>query len=132
LFTELALLAQRGLEVANAALEAVDPVFSELQGDMQEVQKGTEEVKSGIQDSTPIVTVLSALVGEDVTPKIEQAAMTLAEVHQAARDLNAAALAINNLSFVNIEDIVQVTQDFLEYSTASKARSMSWMPTYKG
>lgn len=113
-FTELASLAQRGLEAADAALEAVDPVLSELQRAMQQVQQRTEELKAGVQDSTPIVSALSALVGEDVTPKIEQATQTLTDVHQAARDLNAAALAINNLPFANIEGVVQATQDFLD------------------
>jgi hypothetical protein len=113
-FTELASLAQRGLEAADTALEAVDPVLSELQRAMQQVQQGTEELKTGIQDSTPIVSALSVLVGDDVTPKIEQAAQTLTDVHQAARDLNAAALAINNLPFANIEGVVQATQDFLD------------------
>lgn len=113
-FTELATLAQRGLETADDALTAVDPVLSDLRGAMQKVQEGTEELKANIHESTPIVTVLSALLGEDITPKIEEAAETLTTVHDAARDLNAAALAINNLPFANIEGIVEVTQNFLD------------------
>jgi soluble cytochrome b562 len=111
---ELASLAQTGLESANAALDAVDPLLTELQRATQEVQKATEELKAGIKDSQPIINVLSALLGEDITPKIEQAAETLSTVHQAARDLNSAALAINNLPFANIEGIVEATQEFVD------------------
>jgi hypothetical protein len=111
---ELASLAQRGLEAATSALDAVDPLLTELQRGLQEVQKGTEELKAGIQDSTPIVAALSAVVGEDITPKVEEAAEALVTIRQAARDLNSAALAINNLPFANIEGVVEATQTFID------------------
>lgn len=111
---ELASLAQNGLEAAQRALDRVDPLLTDLRAAMREVQNGAEELKAGIKDSDPIIQLLSALVGEDITPRVEEAAESLATIRQAARDLNAAALAINNVPFVNIAGISEATQNFVD------------------
>ena len=111
--TEIASIAEVSLETADAALEVVDPVLSLLQGGMQDVQNNAEQLKADLESGDPLVDTLSALVGQDLKPKVEKARAKLISIHESLQTLNLALEAVNSLPFVDIPDITQASKDLV-------------------
>jgi len=110
----LASLAEESLEIADTGLGEVEPLVDALRNSMVEVQKTGEQLKSDIADSSPILDVLSSLLGEDVQPKVEQALSTFRTLRKTVDDLNAATQLIGALPFIDIPQISQGTQDLVD------------------
>ena len=107
-------VSEKGLEIADQGLTAVDPVIGLLAQSMVDIQENGEQMKADIEDSNPIVDTLSLLLGQDVAPKVDEALQTLETVRGAAEEINATAQTISALPFLQIPQITEATQRFVD------------------
>lgn len=104
-----------GLDTANDTLQAVDSLLSLLEGAMQDVQKNAEQLKADIENSNPIIDVMSGLLDEDVGPKIEQTRQMFQGLHESVQDIDAVIQTVNTLPFVSIPEIAQATGELVKF-----------------
>jgi methyl-accepting chemotaxis protein len=77
---------------------------------MVDIQNAGDQHKSHNAKTKPKSETISLLLGEDVSPKVEQALSTLRGLRKTIDDLNAATQMISSLPFINIPEIAQGVQ----------------------
>ena len=107
-------VADRGLEIVDRGLTTVDPAVGILAGAMSDIQTNGDILAAEIEESEPIVDTLSLLLNRDVGPKVEEIKDKLQTVQQTAEQVNAAVEMISALPFLQLPQLAQATQQFVD------------------
>lgn len=102
---------QSRLNVVINLLDRTDQVATQVLDLISEVKSRVEEVQTNIAGSRPVIAILSALIGENISPKVNQAWETLVGIRNSAAALNTTIQTFNALPFVNIPRIAEGTQE---------------------
>jgi len=102
---------QSRLSVMINLLDRTDQVATQVLDLVSEVKSRVEQVQTNIAGSRPVIAILSALVGENISPKVNQAWETLVGIRNSAAALNTTIQTFNALPFVNIPRIAEGTQE---------------------
>lgn len=111
---KLLYVAERGLGIVEQGLTRVDPVIGTLADSMVDIQRNGDKLAAEIEASKPIIDTLSLLLDEDIEPKVDQALETFNTIQQAADEINAIAQTLSAIPFVQIPQITEATQRFVD------------------
>ena len=109
--TDLMTQVQQTLITMTNLLNRTTQVTTQVLGLLSEVNQRVEDIQTNIAGSQPVIAILSALVGENISPKVDQAWETLVAIRTSAAALNTSIQTLNAMPFVSIPKIAQGTQE---------------------
>jgi len=101
---------QTGLQVVDRSLDRINTVLESAREDVQTVADAATQLETGIEESTPVLDLLSKTVGEELAPKLDSTRETFISLRDSLVAFNDTLEAVNTIPGVQVPTLTEELQ----------------------